>query len=152
MREIKFRAWDREKCRWLTAVEYESLRINPIQDRYGNGFNLNDCVGTGEMIDRVFYIEFIQFTGLCDESGKEIYEGDIVCGSVSLVNGYDFASDQEIIDDETFQSPITFNNGAFQAFINPWEALLSLDEAVANNVEFTVIGNIHESPELLEAK
>ena len=127
-REIKFRAWDGVLDRMCSWEEV----------RYVFSWIVNDKD-----------YDLMQFTGLRDKNGKEIYEGDIVCGSVSLVNGYDFASDQETFDDETFQSPITFNNGAFQAFINPWESLLSLDEAVANNIEFTVIGNIHESPELV---
>jgi len=147
MRESKFRGMNHETGKWVygwyTKLVEGIRRFDAI---------ISDI--DGELVR--FYIHdnktIGEFTGLRDKSGKEIYEGDIVCGSVSLVNGYDFASDQEIIDDETFQSPITFNNGAFQAFINPWESLLSLDEAVANNIEFTVIGNIHESPELLEAK
>lgn len=130
MREIKFRAWDREKCRWLTAVEYESLRINPIQDRYGNGFNLNDCVGTGEMIDRVFYIEFIQFTGLRDKNGREIYESDRI--KAEAEEGM-----QEWI--------IVFSDGRFSGENS--RDHVGLHYWTPSEIE--VIGNVHENGDLL---
>jgi len=67
MREIKFRAWDKEDKKWLSE----------------------DCmpiVGFGE--DKILsfggdgYAIFEQYTGLKDKKGKEIYEGDIVSSFV----------------------------------------------------------------------
>ncbi len=56
MREIKFRAWDKYK-----KFMYEIGRLDfPINSPdYEN-------------------IEIMQFTGLLDKNGKEIYEGDII--------------------------------------------------------------------------
>lgn len=57
MREIKFRAWDGGEIVYNSEPEYMGYAL------FG-GFN-------GEVM---------QFTGLLDKNGKEIYEGDIVIG------------------------------------------------------------------------
>ena len=55
MREIKFRAWS------------DALRMS-------NTFTLKECVNSD--IDE--FTTYMQYTGLPDKNGKEIYEGDIV--------------------------------------------------------------------------
>lgn len=60
MREIKFRAWNKDGRYWLTDPTSPwggiNSAIHHIQDNY----------------------ELMQYTGLKDKNGKEIYEGDIV--------------------------------------------------------------------------
>lgn len=68
MREIKFRAWDKEKKDW---VKYFDYLINH------NGEILMLFEGDWEVVKSERYI-LMQFTGLKDKNGKEIYEGDII--------------------------------------------------------------------------
>jgi len=74
MREIKFRAW------WIE----KSIMLNDAHDFYdtlGDVERGNSCEPVnsfGQLLDDPKEYTVMQFTGLLDKNGKEIYEGDIV--------------------------------------------------------------------------
>lgn len=89
MREIKFRAWHKEK-----KIMGEVLGIDILHKEI---FFSNEDVDCYEHTD-FKNIELIQYTGLKDMMEKEIYEGDILF---------------EILGEEYFK--VIFENGSYRA-------------------------------------
>jgi uncharacterized phage protein (TIGR01671 family) len=120
-REIKFRAWDKVNKRiisWekFTKSNYPLNLFSHIQD---------------------YYWEMMQYTGIKDKNGKEIYESDIVKNrdEIRLVKwrnyGFSFIPIKNAIGIMTCVSGRKRQN---------------------KTSTFEVIGNIYENPELLEVK
>ena len=148
MREIKFRTWD---------IESKTIRNNamPRLTGYGAAWGIN-----GEF-DSMGEYEFMQYTGIKDEYGFMIYEGDICifnhqkykvvheCGSFGLASNNDinYAIIQAAMDEFTENE---FSGCCNDNFISLWEIYwnFSCEENQINEIE--VIGNIYENAELLE--
>lgn len=114
MREIKFRAWDKEQKRMLV----------PAMPTLGGGMTWRE--GSYDSSSENYAL--MQFTGLKDKNGKEIYEGDIL-----------------LIDD--IERHIV---GWENSVLSFYQACAGYDTEGWNSAE--VIGNIYENPELLEVK
>lgn len=134
-REIKFRAWDTQAKKMSPEFVLfgEFLLIGAIhswQRSIGNGSQ-----GSLKALDDLIVM---QFTGLLDKNGKEIYEGDVVnCsrGCPHLVKW-----DKEI-------------GGTFGGGMPGWH-LDGLKKNCGQGYAWTgheeLIGNIHEHPELIK--
>jgi len=130
MREIKFKAWDKKNKEWVAG---------------GDAMNLNHCVKYNIlMFDndhianlRDLDLELVQFTGLLDKNGKEIYEGDIakLLEFYSRCDGYYDDAIAEICWDEKYC--------CFYAKVG------NSNESIADN-EVEIIGNKFEHPHLLD--
>jgi uncharacterized phage protein (TIGR01671 family) len=135
MREIKFRAWDGERMRFPNLIgRYEK---NSYTKQY-------TCWGCG---DSCFYTDsLMQYTGLKDKNGKEIYEGDIIrlhdCQN-GFCNGEPLPTFQDVKvvwDDRDSRWSVT-KNGFNMIAVNHWFCY-----------EKEVIGDMHTTPELLEGE
>jgi len=132
-REIKFRAWGIKESIMHTVAEIVWMAAYGkwYGPGVGSGIWFIDPEYKGERSHNKVDSYLMQFTGLTDKNGKEIYEGDIVESVDELSN------DQYQVDDRVFTEAVELKAGAFYPVCNmPSE-------------EFEVIGNIHENPELL---
>lgn len=135
MREIKFRGRHLRLPGLYGDWIYGSL--------YSDGANDNEPiiierVGTGKYYP-VDPATVGQFTELFDRNGKEIYEGDILR----------FAPPLRWEDDERRVGVVVFK---YYAFVVKYDdTSTGLFTLAADEAPYTIIGNIHDSPELLEA-
>ena len=117
MREIKFRAWDKlnKKMSLNLTFTYEDGKINNCYFEDSENYAIEE-------------FEIMQFTGLKDKNGKEIFEGDI------LRAGINRPSITEVVFRDTMFTT---------SFGVPLGQL---------NLILEVIGNKFENPELLEGE
>lgn len=125
-RDIKFRGWD--------SVNEVMLQVESINFREGY-VSLNE--GDNSLTDTLEMIELMQYTGLNDKYGKEIWEGDILerYGYWSIRIEYDKGCLMVRDLDE-----VRYNNLILNVPICNFESIN----------DWKVIGNIYENPELLE--
>lgn len=136
MREIKFRAWDNVKNRIYFIGEEDDIGFNITSSGF-IGFDLNEEYDSP--FQKLEHLKYMQFTGLKDKNGKEIYEGDVL--SVNLKNFAESEGPHKyIVDNFTYDL-------AYLSQINQF-----IEEMGSEDLEdfIEVIGNIYENPELLE--
>lgn len=120
-REIKFRAYRKD---WGQI-------ITPTAEELGTLIHHPD-------LNQDFVL--MQFTGLKDKSGKEIYEGDIIQNSAKVTWWIEW-------DDGKARWAYRRGGISTQAYPRTWFGL-----TYSSAIKSEVIGNIYENPELLTDK
>ena len=134
MREILFRGKRIDNGEWVYGnLNYGTIEIKSIKDSYYiSDFDVNPW-------DKKFYPvipESVgQYTGLTDKNGKKIFEGDICRMKADRLKGYGaiiFMGSAFVLCDKTHKKTRYY--------------------PLYPDGQFTVVGNIHDNPELLEVE
>jgi uncharacterized phage protein (TIGR01671 family) len=155
-REIKFRAWDKKKKRMYSWEKIASIHNNGI-------IMISENDGDSMLMPK--NIILLQFTGLKDSKGVEIYEGDIVksqffsnrivfkvvwCDMKSgfclevIKNGGRCISEASTMSGGIYEHHLWGNVNGIGQYLHPtWIQSLG---------KLKVIGNIFENPELLSER
>jgi hypothetical protein len=124
VREIKFRGWNGE------TMDYHALgaKVTPAFTEFGIDFPA--CYSPYWSTRN--HTALMQFTGMKDKNGKEIYEGDI-------------------LEDEHGYTPVKWGEGMGGWVVE--DSPNGGDILLADYIDtLAVAGNVHEHPELLEVE
>ena len=121
MRVIKFRAWDKVDGKIVPTEEVNNWRIG------------------GSVQSQLF--EVMQYTGLKDKNGTEIYDGDYIRYSTRTINGSIFTHVCRVFQHES-------GTWRIEGYHEDNHSYETKGTVYAAHLICEVIGNIYENPEL----
>lgn len=120
-RPIKFRAWDNRLKKMNYAPDYDGMS-HKINDQFNEKSYQKDLI-------------WMQFTGLLDKNGREIYEGDVYRHITESTSGFEVLMREEI------------------GIVKWKEGVCSVGfQFLTHYSNIEIIGDIYENPELLEVE
>ena len=132
-REIKFRLWNPKRKVLTAGLDMNTIICTSDMD-FVNDFNKKGMI-------------WMQYTGMRDRDGKEIYEGDII--------SFVYQDTAEETGEGTCVGIVVFEDGCFNVrqpgfdYKKTKEIPFDLHTWLIDDPCF-IIGNIHQNPELLE--
>ncbi len=130
MREIKFRVYDKGRKQWVHDTDHA---ISLFGEYVIFGEILRRPDDSIVSLDELNDLDAMQYAGLKDRNGREIYEGDVVKYlGFEVRNGKQIRPERRILADSA-------------DWIKSLHRLQCISE---NNSTVEVIGNIYETPEL----
>lgn len=136
MRDYKFRGKRKDNGEWVTGSLIDKDYILQYIDLAESWTPLTSDHKITCRAYAVIPETVGQFTGLKDKYGKDVYEGDVYTPNYGYENEF---------------YPVMFISGAFVGGDNPghcqplgWE-----DDNIDTDLWFSIVGNIHDNPELL---
>jgi len=126
-REIQFRAWvnGSGKPRMINWIDIDAIEW--CNDKLWHHNGKYTLLGN---------LDIMQFTGLKDKNGEDIYEGDILH---SIIRN----------EDPTLIK-VVWHDGGFMYVNSSYEHRFYLYQALASRTE--IVGNVYENPELINVK
>lgn len=137
MREIKFRAWDRKNSCWYKpALKAYRGELFELLISFGGDLTAHTMKGLVHQPDRFI---LMQYTGLSDKNGEEIYEGDVVEAVGYRISGGGILKSKMLVEwkdggfrlKRLYKSPQTY-------------------PTLSDTKRLRVVGNIYENPKLLK--
>ena len=135
---VRYRAWISEADTMtndLKGIDFENETVVLKKYYWEDGFPVEEEVFEVEIGNAIL----MQSTGLKDKNGKEIFEGDVV----------QFEDCYEVSDSLYINTGIIeWCQGGFH--VTNRDSVLMEDLLDGDSLDVTIIGNIYETPELLE--
>lgn len=126
MKELKIKAWLKKENKMVSII---GIDFNYEYIRYTEDDNLfNENYKTAEFKN----IELLQFTGLKDNGGQELYEADVIKFNDGIDDIYGLIS----YDDEDGSYRVSYEN--------------ITEHLSEREGDFEIVGNIFENPDLHE--
>jgi uncharacterized phage protein (TIGR01671 family) len=128
LKYLKFRAWDKARKEFLSAGQL-LISVEAGKRPKSSHIYLDILTDADKYLDR---FEIMQYTGIKDKNGKEIYEGDII-----RVDWFGWVAEVKWDGDNGRFIGFTFGNERKIVYVD-------------REPKVEVIGNIYENPELLK--
>lgn len=135
MRELKFRAWKKKHCPEMINISY----IDWNEQVAGFKYRLSTTTYRDDR-EPLSNLILMQYTGLKDKNGVEIYEGDVI-GLEDRTARDSYVGDHVIVwKDTALRGKQICSSGSY----------IGIDYWTSGKNGYEVIGNIYENPELLD--
>jgi len=137
MRKIKFRIWDVRSKQFYP----DGFSVAMDGTEWYDDSQFSHSLTNGDWL-------IMQFTGLTDKNGVEIYEGDIV---QNIVTRKEFKHEGTVSGKMGYVE-VSYCSQSVVTYDTHWAQFNITAPTVHERGALTVIGNIHSTPELLTPK